>query len=253
MIYGKQLSQLDVERLIELGVASNCMNQSFSPLHRSGHIQARERQNGYGTGRTSTNIRMSKAISRVIDDMFGDLPGYDGGYSGRFAWYEAPIPIHCDGINILGSRTQPANTTVFVPLLVKPRDGQNFPATTWTIYFDQVDPYYPTPPAKDEAENFYVLHGRDGWSDTHDYSDLIGYTGKPFDPEIHQRWLSQHPIERLHGFSFKEAVEWEIGRLQFFESGRIHCSAHITHCAVKYCFLFKMNTSLFDNASYGKS
>jgi len=241
----KEIPLSVVDNLINLMYETDCIRPDQTPRDLMGH-----------TGMDHVESTKSQKAMDYYNEILEPLIGYKPNSHGRYGCYVNPIPIHNDGLNYLGSRhmksnydflnARPANTTVFFPLRVFGNDGKEGGKTS-TIYFDQMDPSTHKAgkqPITDE-ESFYVLHGHYGWNIKHDYSDLVNYTNQPFDPDIHGRYLKQHPIDNLFGFSFKEEVEWEIGTVVFFETARIHCSKYFTDCVQKDCFLVKVNTDLF--------
>jgi hypothetical protein len=67
-----------------------------------------------------------------------------------------------------------------------------------------------------------------------DYSNIINYTDKPFDKEIHQKYLSHLPYESLHGLTVEKVIPWVPGNAIIFDMGRIHSASNfvaegITH------------------------
>lgn len=230
-----------VDNLLSLMYETECIIPDQTPRDLMGH-----------TGMVHVDKAKSQKAMDYYNEILQPLIGYKPNSHGRYGCYVNPIPIHNDGINYLGSKhdgwdlARPANTTVFFPLRVFDKSGK-LNGKTSTIYFDQMDPY--TYKAGKEActagEDFYNLHGHYSWDSNHDYSDLVHYTNQPFDEEVHAKYLTQHPIDKFFGFSFKEEVEWEIGTVVFFETARIHCSKNFTDCVGKDCFLVKVNTDLF--------
>ena len=192
----------------------------------------------------------------LFNEILKPIIGYEPNTQGRYGYYKEPIHIHNDGENYLGDdwkshnrtgqKPRPANTTVFFPLRCYKEDGSA--GTTETVYFDQKTPWSAKSgiEAESDDEKYYRKHGTTGWVRSHDYSDLVGYTNKPFDSEIWEKHLQHHPIEMLHGFSFAESVPWNIGQVVMFETSRIHCSSYMEDCFGKDCFLVKVNTNLWD-------
>jgi len=198
-----------------------------------------------------------KAIA-LFNEILEPIVGYKPNTNGRYGFYKQPIHIHNDGQNMLGGEMvrreklaqrgftpKPANTTVFFPLRVYKEDGSE--GTTETIYFNQRTPWYKKSGkvVASTSEEFYRKHGASGWHKDHDYSGLDGWTGKAFDSAIHEKYLKQHPIANLFGFSFAASVPWNIGEVVMFETSRIHCSSYMEDCFGKDCFLIKCNTELF--------
>ena len=182
--------------------------------------------------------------SKLFNEILKPIIGYEPNTQGRYGYYKEPVHIHNDGGTVFSDRrrlsagTSPrilgANTTVFFPLRCYKEDGSV--GTTETVYFDQ---------KAHPDQNFYRKHAANGWVREHDYSDLVGYTDKPFDSDVWVEHLQHHPIEMLHGFSFAASIPWNIGQVVMFESSRIHCSSYMEDCFGKDCFLVKVNTDLW--------
>jgi hypothetical protein len=59
-------------------------------------------------------------------------------------------------------------------------------------------------------------------------SDHIGMFGnKPFDEEIHSKYLAHEKIENLVGLEVELIYEWEIGSMLIFDRTNMHCSSSI--------------------------
>ena len=59
-------------------------------------------------------------------------------------------------------------------------------------------------------------------------SEHIGMFGdKPFDPEMHSKYLSHEKIENLVGLEVELIYEWEVGSMLIFDRTNIHCSSSI--------------------------
>lgn len=213
------------------------------------------------TGMEHVNPYISERSIQLFNEILEPIIGYRPNTHGRYGYYRQPIHIHNDGQsyvdnknawhkhNITGEAPKPANTTVFFPLRVWGQDGKPNSGTTSTIYFHQR-----TPNCKDSGsvtattseDAVWRRHGSSGWNIDIDYTELDGYTNEPFDKEIHEKYLKQHPIDMLHGFSFLESVPWNVGEVVLFETSRIHCSSFMENCKRKDCFLVKVNTDLWD-------
>ena len=197
-----------------------------------------------------------KYSMKLFNEILKPIVGYEPNTQGRYGYYKQPIHMHNDGENYLGDdwkshnrtgqKPRPANTTVFFPLRCYKEDGSA--GTTETVYFDQKTPwsYKSGIEPEGEDEKFYRRHGASGWKHNHDYSDLVGYTNKPFNSDIWVEHLQQHPIEMLHGFSFAASLPWNIGQVVMFETSRLHCSSYMEDCFGKDCFLVKINTDLWN-------
>ena len=59
-------------------------------------------------------------------------------------------------------------------------------------------------------------------------SDHIGMFGnKPFDSEIHKKYLSHEKIENLVGLEIELIYQWEVGSILIFDRTNLHCSSSI--------------------------
>ena len=89
---------------------------------------------------------------------------------------------------------------------------------------------------------------------TKDQNDTTGYTqhtprisdyswvtnhkeNTKFDKDIHNKYLKHIDIEDLHGLTFQEAIEWNIGSAIAFDSDQIH-SASSTHSRKMFATIF---------------
>jgi len=79
-----------------------------------------------------------------------------------------------------------------------------------------------------------------------DYSDIINYTDKPFDKEMHEKYLSHIPIEALHGLTVEKVVSWTPGNAIIFDMGRIHSASNFITQDIKY----KIGYSIFTAKDY---
>jgi hypothetical protein len=60
-----------------------------------------------------------------------------------------------------------------------------------------------------------------------DYSVLTDYDSEArFDPEFHQRYLSDTPIEDLHGLVVEAVHDWQIGGVLIFDREQLHSSSN---------------------------
>ncbi len=59
-------------------------------------------------------------------------------------------------------------------------------------------------------------------------SEHIGmYGDKPFDKEIHRKFINHEKIENLLGLEVELVYEWEVGSMLIFDRTNIHCSSSI--------------------------
>tara|TARA_B100000886_G_scaffold211257_1_gene146275 strand:- start:1804 stop:2511 length:708 start_codon:yes stop_codon:yes gene_type:complete len=53
------------------------------------------------------------------------------------------------------------------------------------------------------------------------------YGDKPFDKEIHQKYLSHENIENLKGLEVELIYKWEVGSMLIFDRTHLHCSSSV--------------------------
>ena len=53
------------------------------------------------------------------------------------------------------------------------------------------------------------------------------YNKKPFDKEVHKKYLNHEKIENLAGLEIDLVYEWELGSILIFDRTRLHCSSSI--------------------------
>ena len=59
-------------------------------------------------------------------------------------------------------------------------------------------------------------------------SEHIGMFGnKPFDRELHQKYLNHEKIENLIGLEIDLIYEWEVGSMLIFDRTNLHCSSSV--------------------------
>jgi len=68
-----------------------------------------------------------------------------------------------------------------------------------------------------------LKYGQNKRSDIH----LQIYGNKPFDNEIHQKYLKHENINNLKGLEVELIYEWEVGSMLIFDRTHLHCSSSI--------------------------
>ena len=59
-------------------------------------------------------------------------------------------------------------------------------------------------------------------------SEHIGmYGDKPFDENLHKKYLTHEKIENLIGLEIELVYEWEVGSMLIFDRTNLHCSSSI--------------------------
>lgn len=61
------------------------------------------------------------------------------------------------------------------------------------------------------------------------YEHLEYYTGKDFDKDIYEQYLTHMPYDNLYGLSFETAIEWKVGDIMIFDATQLHCSNNFTN------------------------
>ena len=76
---------------------------------------------------------------------------------------------------------------------------------------------------KKELETKKLKYGQNKRSSEH-----IGMFGnKPFDKEIHNKYLKHEKIENLIGLEVELIYEWELGSMLIFDRSNLHCSSSV--------------------------
>ena len=57
-----------------------------------------------------------------------------------------------------------------------------------------------------------------------DYTHLEHYTGKDFDKNLYEQYLTHMPYDNLHGLTFETAIGWKVGNIIIFDATQLHCS-----------------------------
>ena len=75
----------------------------------------------------------------------------------------------------------------------------------------------------EELKKKNLNYGQNKRSDIH----LKMYGDKPFDKDIHKKYLQHEKIENLKGLEVELIYEWEIGSMLIFDRSHLHCSFSI--------------------------
>ena len=76
---------------------------------------------------------------------------------------------------------------------------------------------------KNELEKKDLKYGQNKRSSEH----LSMYGKKPFDVEIHKKFLNHEKIENLVGLEVELIYEWEVGSMLIFDRTNLHCSSSV--------------------------
>ena len=123
-----------------------------------------------------------------------------------------PIGLHIDGgfnfEDLIYKQTLIPLTSVGSTVIFKNRFyGQS---TNFTIY-------------QKELEKKDLKYGQNKRSSQH----LKLFGNKPFDEEIHKKYLGHEKIENLTGLEVEMVYEWEIGSMLIFDRTNLHCSSSV--------------------------
>ena len=75
----------------------------------------------------------------------------------------------------------------------------------------------------EELKKKNLNYGQNKRSDIH----LKMYGDKPFDKNIHKKYLQHEKIENLKGLEVELIYEWEIGSMLIFDRSHLHCSSSV--------------------------
>ncbi len=75
----------------------------------------------------------------------------------------------------------------------------------------------------EELKKKNLNYGQNKRSDIH----LKMYGDKPFDKDIHKKYLQHEKIENLKGLEVELIYEWEIGSMLIFDRSHLHCSSSV--------------------------
>ena len=155
-----------------------------------------------------------KRLSNEIGDFKYDNLKTDDGNDilGLFQESYNPIGLHIDGgfnfEDLIYKQTLIPLTSVGSTVIFKNRFyGQS---TNFTI--DQK-----------ELEKKNLKYGQNKRSSQH----LKLFGNKPFDEELHKKYLSHEKIENLTGLEVEIVYEWEIGSMLIFDRTNLHCSSSV--------------------------
>ena len=76
---------------------------------------------------------------------------------------------------------------------------------------------------KDELEKKDLKYGQNKRSS--DHLKLFGQ--KPFDEDVHKKYLNHEKIENLSGLELDLIYEWEVGSMLIFDRTNLHCSSSV--------------------------
>ena len=155
-----------------------------------------------------------KRLSNEIGDFkYDNLKTEDGkDILGLFQESYNPIGLHIDGgfsfDNIIFKQSLVPLTSVGSTIIFKNRYYGH--STNFTI-------------DKDELNKKDLKYGQNKRSS--DHLNLFGK--KPFDQDIHEKYLNHEKLENLSGLEIEFIYEWEIGSMLIFDRTNLHCSSSV--------------------------
>ncbi len=75
----------------------------------------------------------------------------------------------------------------------------------------------------DELSKKNLSYGQNKRSSKH----LNMYGNKPFDKDIHEKYLKHENIDNLKGLEVELIYEWEVGSMLIFDRSHLHCSSSV--------------------------
>ena len=154
--------------------------------------------------------RLKKEIGNFAMDNLKDESGKD--IFGLIQESYAPIGLHVDAGFELDNQIYKQSLIPLTPvgstIIFKNRfyDG----STSFTV-----DP--------EELSKKNLSYGQNKRSSEH----LSMYGDKPFDKNIHEKYLKHENIKNLKGLEVELIYEWEVGSMLIFDRSHLHCSSSI--------------------------
>ncbi len=164
-------------------------------------------------GKELEELFYKKLKNEIGDFKYDNLKSDDGkDILGLFQESYNPIGLHIDGgfnlNDVIYKQSLIPLTPVGSTVIFKNRHyGQSTNFTT----------------EKKELEQKNLKYGQNKRSSEH-----IGmYGNKPFDKEIHKKYISHEKIDNLIGLEVELIYEWEVGSMLIFDRTNIHCSSSV--------------------------
>ncbi len=154
--------------------------------------------------------RLGKEIGSFKMDNLKDDQGKD--VLGLIQESYAPIGLHVDGGFEL-------NSQIYKQTLI-PLSSVGSTVIFKNRYYEGSTSFTQDP---DELAKKNLKYGQNKRSDIH----LQIYGNKPFDNEIHQKYLKHENINNLKGLEVELIYEWEVGSMLIFDRTHLHCSSSI--------------------------
>jgi len=164
-------------------------------------------------GKELEELFYNKLKNEIGDFKYDNLKTEDGkDILGLFQESYNPIGLHIDGgfnlNDLIYKQSLIPLTPVGSTVIFKNRHyGQSTNFTT----------------EKKELEKKDLKYGQNKRSSEH-----IGmYGNKPFDEEIHRKYINHENIENLVGLEVELIYEWEVGSMLIFDRTNLHCSSSV--------------------------
>lgn len=164
-------------------------------------------------GKDLERLFYNKLKNEIGDFKYDNLKTDDGNdILGLFQESYNPIGLHIDGgfnlEDLIYKQTLIPLTPVGSTVIFKNRFyGQS---TNFTI-------------DKKELEKKDLKYGQNKRSSEH----LGLYGNKPFDKDLHKKFINHEKIENLAGLEVELIYEWEVGSMLIFDRTNLHCSSSV--------------------------
>ena len=164
-------------------------------------------------GKDLEQLFYNKVKNEIGDFKYDNLKNDDGNdILGLFQESYNPIGLHIDGgfnlEDLIYKQTLIPLTPVGSTVIFKNRFyGQS---TNFTI-------------DKKELEKKDLKYGQNKRSSEH----LGLYGNKPFDKNLHKKFVNHEKIENLAGLEVELIYEWEVGSMLIFDRTNLHCSSSV--------------------------
>ncbi|MEC7179363.1 MAG: hypothetical protein VXV83_00340 [Pseudomonadota bacterium] len=164
-------------------------------------------------GKDLEKIFYNKLKNEIGDFKYDNLKSEDGkDILGLFQESYNPIGLHIDGGFNLNDLIYKQSLIPLTPVgsTVIFKNKYYGQSTNFTI-------------EKKELEKKDLKYGQNRRSSEH----LKMYGNKPFDKEIHKKFLNHEKIENLAGLEVELIYEWEVGSMLVFDRTNLHCSSSV--------------------------
>ena len=154
--------------------------------------------------------RLEKEIGKFKMDNLKDDEGKD--VFGLIQESYAPIGLHVDGGFEL-------NNKIYKQSLI-PLSSVGSTVIFKNRYYDGSTSFTQDP---EELKKKDLKYGQNKRSDVH----LKLFGDKPFDKQIHEKYLQHENINNLKGLEVELIYNWEVGSILIFDRSHLHCSSSV--------------------------